>query len=121
MKRRNSITDLIENYLKAIEETSKYGQKIGQILVETLKPIFPDIEYSLGWAEAGVDTICLWSEKREIANVLDEEAISLREIVEEVFGEEFYQHFDCPFGIWLSPDTAKKVKKALEKLKKKDI
>jgi len=121
MKRQNSIPDLIENYLKAIKETSKYGQKIGQILVETLKPILPDIEYSLGWAEAGVDTICLWSEEYEAVNLPDEETISLSEVIREVFGEEFYWYIDCPFGIWLPLDTAEKVKKVLEELKKGDI
>jgi len=114
---KNSITDLIKNYLEAIKETEKHGRKIGQMLVKALKPIIPDIDYSLGWAEAGVDTICLWSKKHEAIRVADEKAIHLTEIIEEVFGEELRWHIDCPFGIWLLPEEARKVKEVLKRLK----
>jgi len=112
-----SITKAIEEYLEAIKETEKHGRKIAQMLVKALKPIIPDIDYSLGWAEAGVDTICLWSKKREAIRVADEKAIHLTEVVEEVFGEEFRWHIDCPFGIWLPPKKAKEVKEVLKRLK----
>jgi len=116
-----SITKAIEEYLEAIKETEKHGRKIAQMLVKALKPIIPDIDYSLGWAEAGVDTICLWSKKYEAIKVADEKAIHLTEVIEEVFGEEFRWHIDCPFGIWLSSDTVKKVRETLERLKREDI
>jgi len=106
------IQEAIEKYKGAIEEAERWGNKVGQMLVKALKPIITDIDYSLGWAEAGVDTICLWSEKYKAASMIDnEEAVHLSEIVEEVFGEEFRWHIDCPFGIWLPPDVAEKAKK----------
>ena len=118
MEKKTSITELFNNYLKAISRTEKCGEKVGQALTQALKSVIPDIEYSIGWAEAGVDTICLWSEKYKAANMIDDGTIPLREIMEEVFGEEFCVCIDCPFGIWLPPDTAKKAKEVLTKLRK---
>ena len=122
MKKKTSITKLLDDYLEAISRTEKCGEKVGQALTQALKSVIPDIEYSIGWAEAGVDTICLWSEKYKAANmIIDDGTIPLREIIEEVFGEESCTYIDCPFGIWLPPDTAKKVREILEKLKKGNI
>jgi len=111
------ILEAIEKYIEAIRKTEEWGNIVGQMLVDALSPIIPDIEYSLGWAEAGVDTICLWSEKYKALNVADRGTEDLISIVEEVFPELTWR-IDCPFGILLLPDVAEKVREVLEGLRK---
>lgn len=112
------ILEAIEKYVEAIRRTEEWGNIVGQMLVDALRPVIPDIEYSLGWAEAGIDTICLWSEKYKALNVVDKEAEDLVLIVKEVFPELVWR-IDCPFGILLPPDVAERVREALEELKRK--
>jgi len=115
------ILEAIEKYIEAIRKTEEWGNVVGQMLVDALSPIIPDIEYSLGWAEAGIDTICLWSEKYKAVNVdLEnwEELKGLGGIIEEVFSDLAWR-IDCPFGVWLPADVAERVREALERLKEK--
>ena len=115
------VLEAIEKYIEAIRKTEEWGNIVGQMLVDTLSPIIPDIEYSLGWAEAGVDTICLWSERYKVGNV-DLERLEEQERLADIIGEIFdglAWHVDCPFGVWLPPDVAKEVREVLEELKRK--
>jgi len=114
------ILEAIEKYIEAIRKTEEWGNIVGQMLVDALSTIIPDIEYSLGWAEAGVDTICFWSETYKVGNV-DLERLEEQERLADIIGEIFdglTWHVDCPSGVWLPPDVAERVRKALEELRK---
>ena len=113
------ILEAIEKYIEAIRETEEWGNIVGQMLVDALSPIIPDIEYSLGWAEAGIDTICLWSKRYEDEDLEKwEEQEGLDDIIGKIF-DDLTWHVDCPFGIWLPPDVAKEVREVLEELKRR--
>jgi len=107
------ILEAIEKYIEAIEKTKEWGNMVGQMLVDTLRPIIWDIVYSVGWAEAGISVICFWSEEYR-----GTKGKSLAEVIGEVFPELIW-HVDCPFEMWLPPDVAERVRKALEELRER--
>ena len=114
------VQEVIDKYRKAIREAEKWGNRIGQMLVEALKSAIPDINYSVGWAEGGIVTIYLRSDKYRAIRVpsgKSGEYVGLGGLIEEAFGD-FTWYIDCPSGIWLPPDVAEKAKKALEGLKR---
>ena len=55
------IEEIIRRYNQAIREARRWGEEIGKTLEEALRKVIPDIWYTIGWEEGGVDTICLWS------------------------------------------------------------
>ena len=109
----------VESYVEAIKETMKWGHVIGRAIVEAVKPTIDDIGYSLGWAEAGVDTICFWSRKRDVSSVgISRDYIRLETVIEQVF-PELRGRVDAPYGVYLAKDEVKAVKARLEELRKK--
>jgi len=108
----------INEYLEAIAKTREKGKALCKKLVEALKPVIPDIKCTLGWAEAGIDTICLWSSSREVS-IRHGDITALLRIIEEVF-PELEPHFDTPYGVYLTDEEKKKVREILLKLREED-
>ena len=106
---------LINDYIKAIELVKQRGEEIAEKICEAVSDIIPDISYTLGWAEAGIDTICFWSDKRDTGSKYHN-GERFEEIVEEVF-PELSGYVDTPFGVYLTESEAEKVKEKLEELK----
>ena len=112
--------ELVEEFKKKIEEVENLGKRIGKILCDALRPIIPDITYSLGWYEAGIDTICLWSDSRSISAKRAMEDIPLHSIIRETLPELHY-YLDMPYGIYLSKDEAEEVRRILSNLKNLEV
>jgi len=102
----------VDNYLKALENAEAEGEILGQQLTTALRKVIPDLEYSLGWFEAGIDTLCFWSEK---AFYTKKRNIALGQIVLRVF-PELEGYVETPEGGWLTERQAKRVRRILEKL-----
>lgn len=105
------LREVVREYVEACEEARRKGERVGEALVKLLKPIIPDLEFTMGWGEGDSDVICLWSTM--YFGTRGEGSRDLKSIVEEVVGE-LAPHIDCPFEIWLPEDTASLVKKVLE-------
>jgi len=52
---------LINEYKQALEEAEKKANRIGKTLVELLRPYVPDITYTIGGCDEGIETIYFWS------------------------------------------------------------
>jgi len=109
----------INLYLKHLGEARIFGEKVAKTIVEALRQIIPDLEWSLGWAEAGIDTICFYSSSRDISKIGLKEVekyVRLEVVIVEVFPElEF--HIDTPYGVYLKKNEVEKAKKLLEEIR----
>lgn len=117
----------LKQYKESISTTSIIGNKVVRRLVEAIKPIIPDIEGSLGWAEGGIDMVCLFSDSHSVFKVSGED--TLDNLIEETFPEfndtkEWYDTEEIsvytPFGVYLTPDEFDKIKNVLFVLKHGD-
>ena len=110
-----NINETIKDYLGSLQKAEISGRIIGEKICDAVREIIPDIKFSLGWEEAGIDTICFYS--KEFSSRIEGKHFDW--IVGEVFPElEF--HVDAPFGIRLTNEEAKLVKKKLEELRKSE-
>lgn len=91
---------LIDEFLSDIERLEQSAHKLGKKLVKILKPFIRDIEYSIGWEEAGIDTICLWSKSRNRLSIKIDNYIPFEMIVEEIM-PELSLYIECPFGVYV--------------------
>ena len=110
--------DKVKAYLKHLELACSYAEDIAEELVKALKPIIPDIKYSIGWEEGGIDEICFYSKTRNIVAKSESEGltVSLRELIEEAI-PELQGHVDTPFGVYLTKEEAEQAKSILSKLR----
>ena len=110
----------IQLYNNAIQFAEEQGKKIGKMIADTLKPLIPDITYSVGWAEGKVDEICFWSDENNICTI-DPHDLSkyrpLEDIIREVF-PELAERIDAYHGIYLPEDKAERAKELLKKLRR---
>jgi len=111
--------DLIKKYLDGLATARDAGAEIAKNITEALKPIIPDIEWSLGWHEAGIDTICFYSREYDVHSV-DVGKIDkydrLPSLIAEVF-PELRLHVDTPLGIYIPKERCKEIIECLRKLK----
>jgi hypothetical protein len=122
-----NIKELADEYIKSCKYTEKIANQIAQMIVEACKPIIKDMKYSIGWQEAGIDTICFYSETHiikpsEIRSI--EEKIRFIEVIQETFPElsELWAHIDTPWGFWLTKEEAEQIKQLLLKeIKQKEV
>ena len=115
------IEGLIKKSMSLIDDLEKTNKKIAKTIVKTLKDIIPDIDYSIGWYEYGIDTICFYSKSKDVTNGIEGKSEELRRIIEEVFSDTYPLQFDCPYGIYLNDKEAKMVRDKLIKLKDKNL
>ncbi|MCX7977508.1 MAG: hypothetical protein N2578_00740 [Bdellovibrionaceae bacterium] len=111
------LKERLQEYSKTIKECCDAGFLAGEYLTSLLRPVIPDIEFSLGWEEAGVDTLCLWALSRTEnvsgPNYSDEYTIDLIGLLLE-FIDDVFIRIDAPFGIYLSKEEAEIIRKIFE-------
>lgn len=108
----NKLMDLANSYIGSVRECRNVGEKLGEYLVNLLRPIIPDLQYSLGWAEGGIDMLCFHSKSHgEFGN--DDYKDDLWIILEQEISEEI--NFDCPYGVRLSREEAEKASEIIGK------
>jgi len=102
------ILKLAEGYSRAVMATVEAGEKFGKALVELLKPVIPDLRFTLGWEEGGVEELCLWSDSRNVSKILDGApfGISLNDGLRSYFHTVY---IDCPHGVYVSKYEAKRI------------
>ena len=92
------------------------------MIAEATRVVLPDIKYSVGWHEAGIETICFFSQQgnkvfiREIVGD-DSKIVDFLDVLLEVF-PELVGHVDAPYGIYLYVEDANKLREVLKKLRK---
>ena len=106
------LPELVDKYKDLCKQTEKAGTKIGKTICELLKPVIPDIRYSLGWEEKGINTICFWSKKGDVDD--KEHYYRLMEVIEEAF-PELEGYIDTPFGVYLTKEDVKKIKEIFKR------
>ncbi len=108
------ILKLAEEYSRAVVATIEAGEKFGKALVELLRPIIPDLRFTLGWEEGGIEELCLWSDSRGVFAIpagepfrirLDDE---LESYFRGVFPSDVY--IDAPFGVYVTEDEAARIR-----------
>jgi len=107
------ILKLAEGYSQAVVATVAAGEKFGKALVELLKPIIPDLRFSIGWQDGGMEGLFLWSESRHVDAIPEEGPFSVA--LDAVLGACFRDavawpaYIDCPFGVYVTEDEAKRI------------
>ena len=105
------INRLAKQYKDAIEKTKQAGDELGKEIVKLLKPVIPDLRYTLGWWEAGVDTLCLWSESRGAASTRGKDLTGLLEILDDCFPGFF---LDTPYGVYVTSEEEEEIRELIE-------
>lgn len=124
---KTDIKKEIENYNEGIAAASQGGANVIKLFVDALKPIIPDIEGNLGWAEAGIDTLCMYSRSHNVSFLTFpqiEKLHRLEEAIETVFPTLKYGNshitLDTPFGVYLNDEEYKSAITALKALNGRD-
>lgn len=113
--------DLLKQANKKLKEAKKLNEKIADILINELKDIIPDLKYTIGWAEAGIETICLYSDEFKYRFLVNEYTF-LDWTIEEALPEfKKTLSIQSPFGIRITKEEAEKIKEKLKKLRNKKI
>ncbi|RLE79464.1 MAG: hypothetical protein DRJ52_08355 [Thermoprotei archaeon] len=137
----NELLNKIKEYREAVRKAKQLGEEIARTIAEAVKPVIPDIKYSVGWAEAGVDTLCFYSDSmdvtkrgrylaeefakskkslhdalREAAEKFAEKYVYFEDVVTEIF-PKLKGYIDCPYGIHLTYSEAEEVRKLLKQLR----
>ena len=113
-ERIKKIEELSKKYVKDLVEIEELANEIGREIVKICKPVIKDIEYSLGWDEAGIDTLCFFSDSHSILHSSDKTISDFEKVIVEAF-PILEGHIDCPFGILLLDKEIKKIKNRLKK------
>lgn len=115
-----NIKELAKEYKEACKYTEKCAEKIGKWLVKVCKPVIEDITYSVGSVDAGIETISFYSRKRDVVEALSFDRIERNKMVYFVdlvatVIPELKGFIETPYGIYLTNEEAKKIKKILLK------
>jgi len=115
-----SIKELAKEYREACKHTEKCAEKIGKWLVKVCKPVIEDISYAVGSIEAGIETVSFYSRKRDAVEALTFDEIEKNKMVYFVdlvakIIPELKGFIETPYGLYLTKEEAKKIKKILIK------
>ena len=115
---RMSLKSLVKKYLKSLQEVKKHGEEVCNVLVKNLREVIPDLECTLGWSEAGVDTICLWSDARDVRTLGIERAFKMKRLGKIIEDEmpELRGHLDTPYGVYVTDEEAERIRRILRKI-----
>lgn len=108
--------DMLQNYLVAKMALEKSASELGEAITKIIRDVTGiDIYYTLGWYEAGMETICFWCGDRSAVRALNDDSFeeSLYSVLLDVFGDDKF-YFDTPSGVHLTKEEAKKLRTALK-------
>ena len=120
MKKTKNFNTLCSLYRDTLNLAKTLESKIGDILVNQLKEVIPDIKYQLGDYDLSWSVICFKSD--ELEKRLEEHSETLSDkypyTLEEIIENEFPQlrHYINSF-IWLTDSEATLIRTKLKKLK----
>jgi len=110
---RLPLNDLLSLHCVLRDALSVINDMIGRTICSCLSCIILDIDYSVGWEEAGVDTVCFYSKSRQLIRTKEnKELIRLEDILDEVLGG---CRIETPFGIYVTSQEAEEIKAILRK------
>ncbi|MCS7240988.1 MAG: hypothetical protein NZ651_07080 [Candidatus Bipolaricaulota bacterium] len=94
---------------EAYAELDRVGERIAKVLAQATGQ---DVGWTLGWAEAGPETICFWGEEEGPG---PEGSVGLWELLWPCKDCLKLSHvsFDAPFGLYLTPAQAQRVRDEL--------
>ena len=104
---------MFEEYNEICNQAIEKAKDIGDYLVSKLKPVIPDLTYSVAWQEEGVNIICFYSNSHSSIIREDTKYYYFPCIITDIIPKALY-HIDDPFGIHLTEEEAEKVKKILK-------
>ncbi|MHA1328380.1 MAG: hypothetical protein ACTSRH_13845 [Promethearchaeota archaeon] len=108
------ILEHIERYLTYCLNAEKEGYIIAEKISKAIRKFIPDIDYSIGWREGGIDTICFYSKKFNITNIKKDRQVMLEDVIGSVF-PDLKHNIYCPYGIYITKNLARKIKKYLKR------
>lgn len=126
-EQKQNLPELIQQFWRACSELRALNKAIGQAIVDALRDIIPDLEHSVGWAEAGVDTICFFSKSRSYTAIPEDNPrsagyVDLTDIIVEIDDTCFDSAnrlcfmIDTPFGVYLKKHEAEMARQRLLRL-----
>ncbi|RLB06469.1 MAG: hypothetical protein DRG83_00375 [Deltaproteobacteria bacterium] len=111
---------LVKEYTQAVKQAEEKANKIGDILTNLLRPYIPDITYTVGGADEGVETIYFWSKSWKEYLMKDQKDIKfpvfeVEDLIVGVF-PELEDHIRAIVGE-VEAEIADKIEQDLMKLK----
>jgi len=116
------LNELVKEYVDLCDLTMSYAEIIGRRLIEWCKPVIDDLCFSV----EGIDVIAFYSKKDTLETLLSafyaDKAESYKlvyfvDIVEEII-PLLEGHIKTPYGIYLTPEEAERLRQLLEEIKK---
>ena len=117
-----SFTDLVEEYIETRKKLEELVNRIGRVLVENLREVIPDISYSVGWYESGVETLALYADSHSMTVPIEDLGTGRYTPLERIIMGMFPGLIvETPYGIWLDGEEKEKVIEILKRLGGKEI
>ena len=110
---------MFEDYNEICSQAVEKAKDIGDYLVSKLKPVLPDLTYSVGWEEDEINIICFNSNSHSFPykrNKRKSKYYYFSDIIPDIIPKALY-HIDDPFGIYLNEKEAEKIKRILKEEK----
>ena len=103
-----TIAEMAKEFYGALDVAETAGEKLGNRILELLKPVLPGLEFGLGWAEAGIDTLC-FSSNLYYASATRRVGLSgiLYEFIKDV-------DIKCPYGVYATSEQAEQIRRILK-------
>ncbi|MEM2068406.1 MAG: hypothetical protein QXE50_05770 [Nitrososphaerota archaeon] len=118
----NGVREKARRYVYHLQEAEKLAMEIGDAIENALKPLIPDISYSIGWEEAPCIDVIAFESSTMMRRVIPAlhgllgRVVDLEDIIEQEF-PELTDHVRAPFGIYIPESMVPAVKAALTKIK----
>jgi len=114
------LDEMLRTLKESVENIERINTMLGREICLAVAPVIK-LDFSLGWEEAGPDTLCFWCPGRRVLDVkLDDvqkgKYVRFAEIVEEVFPE---LKVDTPYGVYVTRDEARRIRAALKRLRRR--
>lgn len=111
-----SLSQLVAMHNACCQLAYVLGDIIGRAVCSHLENVISDLEYSVGWEEAGADTICFFSRSGEKCHpkLQDSEDTAQYRHFEDVCKAILPElNVETPFGIWVTAEQASEMRNIL--------
>ena len=102
------LVEIDDELYKIEDKLNRIASKMAKVISEVLDE---KITYSIGWAEAGIETICFYLEHPKRKRYAE---CFLESVLHKLYSNKLKEiEFDAPFGVYITKEEAEELKRRL--------